>query len=572
MSAPSRARILVVDDEPAIVEIIADFLGTLGHEVRSVTSAEEAMPLLDEWRPDAVLTDLNLPGASGLEVVREAKKRDGEVCVVVITGQATTDTAIDALRRGAYDYIQKPFDLVDLQRTVERGLESRWLAYTNRALVEELRRHERELTRKVQLATWQMKTLFELSSRMSRDLNLDFRLQFICQKAAELTGGRTSVLFLHTDPEEDEFTARAGYGLPVGKWTPLRFRGREGLCGKAVEERIAIRRVGPGIQSVPSAADAGLWEKLRPESVLIVPLVTEQDVLGTLTVFDKAGGFTQEDEDFLTLFAGSAAIALDNAILHERTLELDRMKSEFVAVVSHEIRTPLTVIKGSLEILGDERLWKIDERQQRLLSGAQANCDRLLVIIRDILDFSKLDSNAMVMNLVPASVRDVLHTASGDLATLLSERQIELVEKVPAELPPVLLDDYRLVQVVTNLLSNAIKFSLPGKRIHLSARRHGEEVWVSVRDEGEGIAPEDKKRLFKKFSQVDSSATRKVGGTGLGLVICKAIVEAHGGTIWCESEVGKGTEFTFSLPIAGPEELARVAPAAGGGDDRSPLQ
>ena len=125
MSAPSRARILVVDDEPAIVEIISDFLGTLGHEVRSVTSAEDAMPVLAEWRPDGVLTDLNLPGASGLEVVREAKKRDSEVCVVVITGQATTDTAIDALRRGAYDYIQKPFDLMDLQRTVERGLESR---------------------------------------------------------------------------------------------------------------------------------------------------------------------------------------------------------------------------------------------------------------------------------------------------------------------------------------------------------------------------------------------------------------------------------------------------------------
>ena len=568
MTAPTRARILVVDDEPAIVGVVSDFLGTLGHEVKSVATAEDAMPLLAEWRPDAVLTDLNLPGASGLEVVREAKEQDGEVCVVVITGQATTDTAIDALRHGAYDYIQKPFNLMDLQRTVERGLESRWLAYTNRALVEELRRHERELTRKVQLATWQMKTLFELSSRMSRDLNLEFRLQFICEKGAELTGGRNSVLFLHSDQEEVEFVARAAFGLPATAWTPLRFHARDGLCGKVVQERVAIRRVGPGIRSGMSGVEAGLWDTLRPESVLVVPLVTEQGVLGTLTVLDRPGGFTQEDEDFLTLFAGSAAIALDNAILHERTLELDRMKSEFVAVVSHEIRTPLTVIKGSLEILGDDRLWSIDERQSRLLQGAQANCDRLLVIIRDILDFSKLDSNAMAMSFAPASIREVLHSAASDLTTLLSERRLQLVESVPDSLPPVLLDEYRLVQVVTNLLSNAIKFSTTGSRIYLSAEQRDQDVLISVRDEGEGIAPADRKRLFKKFSQVDSSATRKFGGTGLGLVICKAIVEAHGGAIWCDSEVGKGTQFTFTLPLGGPESPARGSTATAAVESR----
>ncbi len=553
MSADARARILVVDDEPTIIELISEYLGSLGHEIHSVTNAEDALLELQGWRPDAVLTDLNLPGASGLEVVRAAKERDSEVCVVVITGQATTDTAIDALRHGAYDYLQKPFDLVDLQRTVERGIEARWLAHTNRSLVEELRRHERELSRKVQLATWQMKTLFELSSRMSRNLNLDFRLQFICQKGAELTGGRASVLFLRAEDDEEEFAARAGFGLDATRWSALRFSGRAGLSGKAVVERVAIRRVGPGIAPAERPAEADPWHDLRPESVLVVPLVTEQGVLGTLTVLDKPGGFTQEDEDFLTLFAGSAAIALENAILYERTLELDRLKSEFVAVVSHEIRTPLTVIKGALEILGDRRLWEIDPRQDRLLIGAQANCDRLLVLIRDILDFSKLDSNAMMMSLAPTSVGGVLHTVASDLGPLLADRQLELVEDVAPDLPLVMLDEYRIVQVVTNLVSNAVKFSAPGKRVHLSAERRNGNVIVHVRDEGEGIAPRDRKRLFQKFSQVDSSTTRKVGGTGLGLVICKAIVEAHGGAIWCESEVGSGSTFSFRLPIGGPE-------------------
>ena len=114
----------MIDDEPTIVEVVSEFLQGIGYEIRAVASAEAAIEMLDDWRPDAVLTDLNLPGASGLEVVRAAKAVDAEVCVVVITGQATTDTAIDALRQGAYDYVQKPFDLVDLQKTIERGIEA----------------------------------------------------------------------------------------------------------------------------------------------------------------------------------------------------------------------------------------------------------------------------------------------------------------------------------------------------------------------------------------------------------------------------------------------------------------
>jgi signal transduction histidine kinase/ActR/RegA family two-component response regulator len=555
VSGRHPARILVVDDEPTIVEVVSQHLGSLGHQIVSVHTAEDAFDQLGRWRPDAVLTDLNLPGASGLEVVRAAKEKDAEVCVVVITGQATADTAIDALRHGAYDYVQKPFDLVDLERTLERGLEARWLAHTNRSLLEELKRHERELSRKVQLATWQMKTLFELSSRLSRDLNLDFRLQFVCEKSVELTAARSSVLFLRVEADEEEFAARASQGLQPLQWAPLRFQGSASLCGKAIAERVAIRRVGPGVTAAADGLDAA-WTRLAAESILIVPLVTEQGVLGALVVLDKAGGFTQEDEDFLTLFAGSAAIALENAILYERTLELDRLKSEFVAVVSHEIRTPLTVIKGALEILGDDRLWTLDERQGRLLEGAQANCDRLLVLIRDILDFSKLDSNAMVMNFETASLSEVLRTAVGDLSPLLAQHDLELVQEIAADLPPVVLDEYRILQVVTNLVSNAIKFSTPGHRVHLRAETQDGSVVVHVRDEGEGIAPRDRKRLFKKFSQVDSSTTRKVGGTGLGLVICKAIVEAHGGAIWCESEIGSGSTFSFRLPVAGPGDAA----------------
>jgi signal transduction histidine kinase/CheY-like chemotaxis protein len=550
VSDPGQARVLVVDDEPTIAEIVSEFLRGLGHEIRTVASAEAAIEVLAGWRPDAVLTDLNLPGASGLEVVRAAKAADAEVCTVVITGQATTDTAIDALRQGAYDYVQKPFDLVDLQKTLERGIDARRLAQTNRGLMEELKRHERELSRKVQLATWQMKTLFELSSKMSRTLSLDFRLGFICEKAAELTGAAQCLLFLKTEDDED-FVARAGYGIDEELRRRLRFWPGQGLHGVAVEQQTVIRRVGPGILQDAAEGEDPLLA-LTPHSALVVPLVTEQRVIGTVTVLDKTGGFNQDDEDFLTLFAGSAAIALDNAILYQRSLELDRLKSEFVAVVSHEIRTPLTVIRGSLELLADEKIWKLEPRQYQLLDGAQANCDRLMLLIRDILDFSKLESNGLPMSFAPASVAEVVRRGIQQLGTLPVEKEIQLAESVEPGLPSVIMDENRIVQVITNLLSNALKFSSPGGTVEVSAGRENGRIVVRVRDQGEGIAPNDIKRLFRKFSQLDSSTTRRVGGTGLGLVISKGIIEAHDGQIWVESKLGEGSVFSFSLPVAGP--------------------
>lgn len=556
-------RLLVVDDEPAVVEVMTEFLTEQGYQVRAETTAEDGVEALEAWQPDAVLTDINLPGQSGMALVRAAKDRDSEACVIVMTGQATTRTAIEALRHGAYDYIQKPFDLMELRQTIERGIRTRRLAEANRSLLEELRtanlalqRHEQELQAKVHLATWQMTTLFDLSKKMSRDLSLQFRLGFVVEKAAELTGGKKSLLFLKN--EDGDFVASAAHGLESSRIAGISFRTGEGLSGLAARDQIAVRRM----------AQPELWEangrpdplaSLAKESALIVPLVADTEVLGTLAVLDKSAGFQSADEHFLTLFAGSAAIAIHNSILHERTLELDRLKSEFVAVVSHEIRTPLTVIKGVLELLTDDRYWQVDDKQAQLLGMASANAERLLRLINDILDFSKLQSASLPMSFAPGCLSQIVRSATENLATLVSERGVQIVLEVSDELPVVLMDEHRVGQVVTNLLSNAIKFSPPAAQVTVTAKAHEREIVIQVSDQGEGIAPKDISKLFQKFTQLDTSSTRKAGGTGLGLAICKGIIDAHGGRIWVESETGKGSVFSFSLPLAGPPEPAEGA-------------
>jgi signal transduction histidine kinase len=229
---------------------------------------------------------------------------------------------------------------------------------------------------------------------------------------------------------------------------------------------------------------------------------------------------------------------------------LDRLKSDFVAVVSHEIRTPLTSVKGALELLSDVRYFQNTEQQGKLLTIAHANAERLLLLINDILDFSKLESASLPMTIERQRLEPVVQQATQNLRMLLEERRIKLELSLPEQLPDALLDAHRITQVVTNLLSNAIKFSPAGGDVRIEASVVDRVLRLSVRDHGDGIAAKDLPKLFKKFQQIDSGSTRKVGGTGLGLVICKGIIEQHGGRIGVESEPGEGSTFWFTLPAA----------------------
>lgn len=546
-------RILVVDDEDAVADVFRDYLVLMGgHDVETRSSGAAALTAFDEFDPDVVLTDLNLDRSmSGLDLMRALKEKNPDVPVILVTGQVSISSAISALREGAYDYITKPCDLEELGQLLGRALASRRLTQTNRNLMRELTvaneilsRHEIELRERIHVATWRMRTLFELSKEIARDLGIEFRSRVICEKARQITGAARSAMFLATE-EPGAFRARAVSGVG-GEPPALAFRDGEGLNGIVARTESPLRRSGPVDEAtlgLSGLAAEGL------DGVLVVPLLANEMVVGTLTVLGKDGGFSQDDEDFLALFASSAAIALTNSLLYEQTLEIERLKSDFVAVVSHELRTPLAVVLGNLELLGDERFWKLNPQQSQFLKSATTNSHRLLLLINDILDFSKLENASLPMTRSPNALSEVVRQAAENLGRLFEERELNLKLDLADDLPLADIDEQRIAQVLTNLISNAIKFSPPGAPIEVTVAREGAHAVVRVRDHGEGIQREDLPRLFKKFSQLDSRSTRKVGGTGLGLAICKGLVEAHGGTIWAESEPGEGSTFAFTLPL-----------------------
>jgi signal transduction histidine kinase/CheY-like chemotaxis protein len=546
-----QPRILVVDDEPHVVQIFQDLLAQRGYEVTSSTNGDDAIVKVTQGNFDLVLTDINLPGVDGLEVVRAAKAADKDTCVILITGYASTTTAIDALRQGAYDYITKPFDLWETAKAIERGLESRFLVIENRRLVSsleqanrELQHHEQILSRMVKEATQRITALYEAGKEISTSLSRQATLEVIVNHVAKLANAEASLVFLY-DTDAGDYFAEAGVGVPLERLREYRFGTGVGLHGQAVRNASPVR-----CATVAEAVGAEEFlSELSATSVLVVPLLTNENVLGTITAVRRnTRPFTADDQELLTMFASQASIAVTNAILYERTKELDRMKSEFVAVVSHEVRTPLTSIKGSLELLGDERFHVLPPPQKELLSICQANTERLITLINDILDFSKLESSKLSLNFETVEVGRIVPEAVDNIKNLAAMKGVAIDIHMEGSAGIIEADPMRVAQVITNLLGNAIKFSPENGRIEVWARGTDEEATVDIKDYGKGISQRDLSRLFQRFAQLDSSTTRKAGGTGLGLVISKGIVEQHNGRIWVESAIGKGSTFSFSLP------------------------
>ena len=229
--------------------------------------------------------------------------------------------------------------------------------------------------------------------------------------------------------------------------------------------------------------------------------------------------------------------------------ELAELREEFLALTTHDLRSPLTVISGVISFFTSGRLGELSPEQKNMVSMMERNTQNLIELVNDLLDASKLESGTMRLDTTSFDLRGLLDELRETMEPLAKEKEIELIETIPSDLPQVEADRAKIRRVLQNLLSNALKFTPHGGRVEFSAEQGDERVRVSVSDTGVGISPEDIDRLFDKYEQARSRATRGEKGTGLGLYITKQLVELHGSEIKVESEVGRGSTFSFTLPV-----------------------
>ncbi len=287
------------------------------------------------------------------------------------------------------------------------------------------------------------------------------------------------------------------------------------------------------------------------------PISTQDKFFGTVEIM-RDTELSREDTTCFQTVVSQVALPLESAILYEEIQEknvklekLEKLKSEFVSIVSHELRTPLTAIKNALDIMLSGKTGEINDKMANFLNMGKRNVTRLAGIINDLLDLSKIEAGKMEYRFEKTNLKDPINLVLSTFKPMAQEREIEFNATIKTQEAFVYCDAQKIEQVLSNLVSNALKFTSPKGNVEviLSENPNDTSSWlVEVKDSGIGISQENVSKVFDKFQQIESSLSRKVGGTGLGLPIAKEFIVSHKGKIWVESEEGQGSSFIFALP------------------------
>ena len=422
----------------------------------------------------------------------------------------------------------------------------------SRTLEQKVEMRTRELARSVE----ELKALGEVSQAVSSTLDLHKVLSKIVANAVQLSGTEAGAIY-EFDETNEEFQLRATHSMSEELLQAIqKFRVKLGetVVGEAGLKREPVQV--PDMLDEPNYPLRDALQRAGFRALLAVPLLREDRLIGGLVVRRKAAGeFPAPVVDLLQTFAAQSVLAIHNArLFHEieekgRELEIaNKHKSEFLANMSHELRTPLNAILGYTELILDNIYGDVPEKIQEVLERLEKNGRHLLSLINDVLDLSKIEAGRLTLSLDEYSMGEVVQTVFTSVEALAAEKQLELKVIVPPDLTTAKGDEQRIAQVLLNLLGNAIKFTEEGE-VKAEVTVSNKTFSVSVSDTGPGLSEADQKKIFEEFHQANGSSTREKGGTGLGLSIAKRIVEMHGGRIWVESTLGKGSTFRFTLPV-----------------------
>jgi signal transduction histidine kinase len=545
LDSPGPARVLVVDDDPTVCGFCARAITAAGYAPTTMMDAADALTALRDDGPfDLLLADIQMPGASGIELARIARELDPAIAVVIMTGHTSLDTLLASVRRGVADYLSKPFEMTELTVVIEQAL------------------HKRQLLQE-RLRLRAIASLLRSSEAINAILDRDQLADAIVARALEHVPAQAGFLII---AGSGDLPTRVVCAPPEATLLP---GGRD-----AVAESLRYGRALAVNAAQPLAArgEQQLWRGMA------VPLRAQGEVVGALLLCDDRPDLASPGtEELLSLLANQAGNALRNAHLYSELdgaykglRELDRLKSEFVSIASHELRSPLAIVLGYARMARDRSEGETREYAQRVLDGA----DRIKLIIDDMMRLRDFDRKQIKLNVEPSALDAVVRQVADRFGPSAQQKG----QTLSAELPPapirLNLDREKVGLVLANLTGNAIKFTPSGGQIVITAEHwpHARlaaalgqapanatvrrlsgtlpAAWgvVRIRDTGIGIARDQQQRIFERFYQVASSLTREQGGTGLGLAIACDLAIIQGGVIWVESVEGSGSVFSLALP------------------------
>ena len=528
-------RVLVIDDEESIRGLLQEYLSTEGYMVDTADGGADGLEKVKAGGYNVVLCDLKMPEMNGIEVMERIRSHDESVEVILITAYGTISSAVESMKKGAFDYIKKPFELAELGVVIQRAVE---------------RRNMQTLL-----------GLYEVSKLIFSTVKSEELLQMIVQLTSEVLGAdETSIMLL--DQEEKLYIA-AHSGLDGDVASNTRLGMGEGIAGRiAMEKKPAVLH--DNVEDYPGFE--GVEGRRHVRSSIIHPLIAKGRLLGVLNIKRTKTEirFTQHDLKKATIFASHIAQAIENAGLYreleekveELNLAYDELRDKqerllvseklsalgnMTAGVAHELNNPLTVIVGFTEYL--VRSPELSQNMKSMLEKIHLSTLRCRRIIKNLLSFAKVEGTEKREIQVLEIIKDIVEFVSHEMKL----NNIQLLADLPNSLPPVKGNSDMLRQVMLSIISNASHSILTTEsegRIVIEAMERDDKVVLRFMDNGRGIPEENLGRIFDPFF-----TTKKIGeGKGLGLSACYGILKDHGGSISAESAYGEGAVFTVELP------------------------
>jgi len=492
----TQSRILIVDDEMGIREGCKRALDSEPYVVDMAEDGEKGLEKIRKNSYDLILVDLMMPGISGLDLIKEVHQIDPEIIMIVITGFATIETAVEATKSGAYDYLPKPFSPEALIGMVKRGLEKRSLRL-------EAQRMQREREQR----------LLELASEKSR-------LQTIISCMAD------GVLVTNLEGRLVLWNASGAKMLKSKE---------KDKPGEFLKHYIQNKELDDSIQEVL---------KSQEKDISMISREIEVDKQGTVLMANIA---PIRDEKKQVL--GVVSVLRDITKLKE----IEKIKSQFVSMVAHELRAPLAAIKGWLEVVISGEAGGTEEQKEKWLRRARDRSDSLLALVCDLLEINRMEAGKIAQKMESVHVKDTIVKIVEFLKPEIDKRGITVKTDFPKGLPVVQADPGDMEKLFTNLINNAIKYNKDKGSITIDAAVRNNHICFSISDTGIGISKKNLAHLFEDFFRADDDRIKKISGSGLGLTISKKIVDSHFGRFEVKSEPGEGSTFSVYLPLSKKE-------------------